>query len=144
MGTVHRFTGTWGEDFHWDGARFRAYGEGASKGATETWLIGKAEKAENFAMRYYELEPGGHSRAEQHSHDHGILFIRGTGQVLLGEEHHAVGCGDVVYIEPDEMHQILNTGAETLSWLCIIPAHRHKGEKQIWAEEGLDGLLTTK
>ena len=60
MSTIHRFIGDWGARPEWDGARSRAYSQGA-QGATETWLIGKAEQAENFAMRYYELEPGGHS-----------------------------------------------------------------------------------
>ncbi len=142
MSIIHRFKGLWGERFRWDGARTRTYSQGAT-GATETWLIGKAEQAGNFAMRYYELEPGGHSREERHPYDHGILFLRGNGQVTLGDEVHAVTRGDVVYIDPDETHQIINNGDEMLGWLCIIPARRQKLGKEVWAEEGLDDLLTT-
>jgi len=142
MNTIHRFKGTWGEDFVWDGARTRVY-RGEASGATETWLIGKAEKAENFAMRYYELQPGGHSADEHHPYDHGILFVRGAGEVKLGDAVEPIAQGDVVYIAPDEQHQIRNTGSEVLGWLCIIPARRHKKGKVVWSEEGLDDLVTT-
>jgi quercetin dioxygenase-like cupin family protein len=142
MSSIHRFKGKWGEDFVWDGARTRVYSNEAS-GATETWLIGKAENAENFAMRYYELQPGGHSREEHHPYDHGVLIIRGSGEVLIGEDVHPIARGDVVYIAPDDRHQIRNTGGDTLGWICIIPARRYKQGKMVWAEEGLDDLQVT-
>ncbi len=141
MSTIHRFKGKWGEEFVWDGARTRVY-RGASQ-ATETWLIGKAEGAENFAMRYYELGAGGHSREEDHPYDHGILFIRGSGEVLVGEQVFPVAQGDVVHIDPNARHQIRNTGDETLGWLCVIPARRQKEGRTVWSEEGLEDQLTT-
>lgn len=140
MTTIHRFTGTWLDDMRWEGARTRAY-SGEASGATETWLIGKAEGAENFALRYYTLQPGGHSREEEHPYDHGVIFLHGRGEVLLGDEVAAVGQGDVVYISPDERHQIRNTGDEVLGWLCTIPARRFKQDKTVWAEEGLEDQL---
>lgn len=142
MGAVRKFIGKWGQEFRWAGSRTRRYGEGASQGASETWLIGKVENAQNFALRYYELEAGGHSRRESHAHDHGIVFLRGEGRVVLGRQVVNVSGGDVVYIAPDEEHQIINSGEEVLGWLCIIPAWRVKGDKSVWAEEGLDGLQT--
>lgn len=142
MSTIHRFKGEWGDSFTWEGGRSRVYGQGAT-GATETWLIGKAEQAENFAMRYYELAPGGNSRMEQHPYDHGVLFLRGRGELILGQEAHPVERGDVVYIEPDELHQIKNPGQETLGWLCVIPARRRKHGQVVWSEEGLNDLRTT-
>jgi quercetin dioxygenase-like cupin family protein len=141
MSVIHKFVGQWGEVFKWEGARFRRYGNGASEGASETWLIGKAEQAQNFALRYYELEGGGHSRKETHAHDHGILFLRGAGHVLIENDVHGVAEGDVVYIAPNEPHQIINTSDEVLGWLCIIPARRVKNDKTVWAEEGLDDLV---
>ena len=142
MGIIHRFKGIWGKELVWEGGRTREYSQCAS-GATETWLKGKAEGAEKFAMRYYELKRGGNSREEQHPYDHGILITRGLGKVRLGEEVQSVGQGDVVYISPDERHQIWNTGEETLGWICIIPARRWKQGKIVWSEEGLDDLQKT-
>lgn len=137
MSVIHKFKGEWGKNFVWEDARTRAYSQHAC-GATETWLIGKAEKAENFAMRYYELEPEGYSRDEDHPYDHGVMFLRGAGEVSLDGEVHQVETGDVVYIASDARHQIRNTGAEILGWVCIIPARRRKQGKTVWAEEGLD------
>ena len=144
MATIHRFIGSWGSSFKWDGGRVRGYGEGKASGVTETWLIGKAERSDNFALRYYELEPGGFSRAETHPYDHGVLFMRGAGEVVIDSQTYVVGEGDVVYIAPDEMHQIKNAGQEPLGWICVIPAHRMKHGHDVWAEEGLEGLETTR
>ena len=91
------------------------------KGASVRWLISRVEKAPNFALRYFEIEPGGWSGLEQHAHDHGVMTFRGQGQVLLGEEEFKVSFGDVVYIPPYELHQFKNTGDEPLGFLCIIP-----------------------
>lgn len=141
MAVIHRFVGKWNEDMKWDGARTRVYSEHAT-GATETWLIGKREQAENFAMRYYELEPGGHSREEDHPYDHGVMFVRGTGEVLLGDEVVPVKQGDVIYIAPDERHRIRNTGEDVLGWVCVIPARRVKQDQVVWAEEAVEDQLT--
>jgi quercetin dioxygenase-like cupin family protein len=140
MGIRHQFKGVWGQQFAWLGSRVRQYGSGASAGVTETWLIGRAEGARNFALRYYEIEAGGHSRLETHAHDHGLLFLQGSGQVLVGDTWHEVSQGDVVYIPPHATHQITNTSAQPLGFLCIIPAIREKSGGTVWAEEGLDGL----
>ena len=140
MSVVHRFSGEWQEEMQWSGARTRVYSEEA-RGATETWLIGKRENAENFAMRYYTLEPGGHSREEQHPYDHGIIFLQGQGEILLGAEVLPIQQGDVVYISPDEVHQIRNPGSDRLGWLCVIPARRVKQHKIVWAEEAVEDQL---
>jgi quercetin dioxygenase-like cupin family protein len=141
MGIVHRFLGEWGRRMLWEGSRSRSYNSETASGVTETWLIGKNENAQNFAIRYYEIEPGRHSRREQHPYDHGMVFLRGAGQVRLGEALNDVRQGDVVYIAPDLDHQIVNTGDAPLGFLCVIPARRAKQGKIVWAEEGLEDLL---
>ncbi len=138
MSAVNRFIGQWGEQMSWSGARVRRYGGDGPVGVTENWLIGKAEGARNFAIRYYELDVDGRSREEMHAHDHGIVVLRGQGAVLLENAWHDVSAGDVVYIEPDMRHQLVNKGQEPFGFLCVIPALRHKKEKDVWAEEGLD------
>jgi quercetin dioxygenase-like cupin family protein len=100
-------------------------------------MIGKKEGAENFAFRYYLLESGSHSRKEQHGHDHGILIFQGSGEVLLGDEIHIISRGDIIYIQPNTLHQLRNTGIEPLGFLCVIPARREKGGKTAWAEENI-------
>ena len=79
MGTIHKFTGDWNQVFSWDGARTRMYQNDKENQVSETWMIGKAEGAENFAFRYYEVGSKGFSNKEQHPYDHGILVLQGSG-----------------------------------------------------------------
>jgi quercetin dioxygenase-like cupin family protein len=138
MGTVHKFTGDWDQAFSWEGARTRMYQNDETNQVSETWMIGKAEGAQNFAFRFYQLSPGSHSRKEQHPYDHGMLILQGEGEVLLGDASHPVQRGDVVYISPNQLHQVTNTSSESLGFLCVIPARREKSGEIVWAEEGLD------
>ncbi len=141
MGTIHRFTGKPGEVYDWEGQRFRDYGKqpGASEGATVRWLIGKAEQAPTFALRYFEIQPGGHSSPEQHPYEHGVVVVRGRAKACLGDagEEYEVGPNDVIYIPPDEYHQLVNISDEVLGFFCMIPAHRKKGDTMVYAEGDL-------
>jgi quercetin dioxygenase-like cupin family protein len=137
MGTIHKFTGDWDKIIRWDGARTRLYQNDTANQVSETWMIGKAEGAQNFALRYYQIGPGGFSNKERHSHDHGILILQGSGQVFLEGKTYSVSRGDIIYISPNELHQLSNQGEEPLGFLCVIPARREKDGKIVWAEEGI-------
>ena len=137
-GTIHKFTGDWEHIFTWEGTRSRLYKNEPDNQVSEAYMIGKKEGAENFAFRYYQIEAGGHSNKEQHPYDHGIMILQGAGEVLLGEETHAILRGDIIHIPPDALHKITNTGKGPLGFLCVIPARREKKGKIVWAEEGID------
>ena len=85
-------------------------------------LIGPAEGAPNFAVRYFEVQPGGCTSLDQHDHDHGVLVLRGRGEVLLGQQVTELSFGDAVYVSPREVHQFRCIGDEPLGFLCVIPA----------------------
>ncbi len=72
-------------------------------------------------MRYFEITSGGQSSLDRHEHDHGVYILKGRARVLLGEDVHDVGPGDVVYIAPYEQHQFVCIGEDTLGFLCVIP-----------------------
>ena len=131
--TIRKFIGEWNKDLKWEGGRTRQY----NNQVTETWMIGKKESAENFAFRYYQINPGGNSNKEQHGHDHGVFVLHGSGEVLLGDEIHDISQGDIIHIPPDALHQLRNTGQEVLGFLCVIPARREKGGNTVWSEEGI-------
>lgn len=117
MGTIHKQVGSGGKP-EWKGVERKDY-EG-SPGATRQVLIGPDEKAGNFVLRYFEIPPGGASSLDRHAHDHGVYVVRGRADLLLGDDHHAVSAGDVIYIEPNETHQF-RAADETFGFLCIVP-----------------------
>jgi quercetin dioxygenase-like cupin family protein len=124
MGVIHRYKG----QFDWEGVSLGHYPpEKEMKGVSVRWLIGPAEEAPHFALRYFEVEPGGWTSLDQHAHDHGVVIMRGRGQVLLGEEEFEVAFGDVVYVPPNEVHQFKNIGDGPLGFLCVVPARRDTG-----------------
>jgi len=123
MGIIHRFRG--GEQgWNWEGVEKKTYPDssdpGGPRGVSVRWLVGRQEGAPYFAVRYYEVEPGGQTIYDQHTHDHGVIILRGKGKVRLGERMHDVSFGDVVYIPPNEVHQFENSGNETFAFLCVI------------------------
>lgn len=120
MGVVHRFTGT-EEWFDWEGVQEK---EGLDApgilGVTGKVLIGPKEKAPNFRIRYFRIEPYGHSALERHSHDHGVFVLHGRGIVRLGDEEMELSPRDVVYVPSYELHQF-SALDEPFGFLCVIP-----------------------
>ena len=94
--------------------------EGA-EGCRVRWLIGENDKAPNFAMRQFEVAPGGHTPRHQHPYEHEVFVLEGEGMVLEGDRQHPLRTGDVVYVQPDEVHQFRNTSDQPLKFLCLVP-----------------------
>ncbi len=120
MGVIHRFIGK-ESNFKWEGVTFEEYKSGGGINVTKQVVVGAKEGAQNYAIRYYEVAPGGKTSFDNHKHDHGVMVLRGKGQVLLGREVHEISFGDVIYISPFEQHQFINTGDEPFGFLCVIP-----------------------
>lgn len=124
MGVVHKFQKSEGE-WNWQGVAKKNYpatsGPEGARGVSVRWLISEEEGAPYFALRYFEVEAGGQTVLDQHQHDHGVVILRGKGMVILGEEKKEVSPGDVIYIPPQEVHQLINRGEEIFAFLCVIP-----------------------
>lgn len=95
-------------------------GEGTSK-LKIRWLITKDTGAPNFAMRLFEMEPGGHSPLHNHPWEHEIFILEGEGIAVGGNEEKRIKAGHAVFISPNEKHQLQNNGERTLKFLCLIP-----------------------
>jgi quercetin dioxygenase-like cupin family protein len=83
------------------------------------WLNTGGSK--NFAVRLFEIEPGGYSPHHSHSWEHEIFVLEGNGVVIGNEGAEAFTVGHVISIPSEELHQIKNTGKSALKFLCIIP-----------------------
>jgi quercetin dioxygenase-like cupin family protein len=85
------------------------------------WLIGDRDQAPNFAMREFEVAPGGHTPKHFHDYEHEIYVLGGRGVVVDGSVERPLAAGDVVLVAPNDVHQFRNTGGEPLRFLCLIP-----------------------
>ncbi|MBS7627117.1 cupin domain-containing protein, partial [Candidatus Bathyarchaeota archaeon] len=79
-------------------------------GLTIRWLITKDMGAENFAMRFFEVAPGGFSPLHKHPWEHEVFILDGEGIVTDGKDDRRFRQGDAVFIPPNEEHQFKNTG----------------------------------
>ncbi|MCC7291354.1 MAG: cupin domain-containing protein [Phycisphaerales bacterium] len=94
---------------------------GAS-GAKMRMLVGPQDGARNFHMRHFEVAPGGFTPHHQHDFEHEILILKGRGVAKSEQGDRTIAAGDVLFIAPNEMHQLLNASAEPLEFICLIPA----------------------
>jgi quercetin dioxygenase-like cupin family protein len=94
--------------------------EGASK-LKVRWLITKEMGAPTFAMRLFEMEPGGHSPFHNHDWEHEVYVLEGEGLVVGGKEEKKIKAGDAVFVPPNEKHQFKNNGKKTFKFLCLVP-----------------------
>lgn len=94
--------------------------EGAA-GCRVRWLIGEKDNAPTFAMREFEVAPGGHTPRHFHDYEHEVYVLAGKGKIVDGDRELALAAGDVVFVAPNDVHQFRNTGSEPMRFLCLIP-----------------------
>ena len=71
-----------GDGFRWEGVELLAYKEEGSapfKAITRQVLFQRPEL--QCELRYFEMQPGGHSTLERHEHVHAVMIFRGRGTV---------------------------------------------------------------
>jgi len=91
------------------------------KGATIRWLIADKDGAPNFAMRLFEVEPGGHSPLHSHEGEHEVFILKGDGTVWKEGKEVPFTAGTAIFVPPNEKHQFINKGAGVMQFLCMIP-----------------------
>ncbi|GAB4184956.1 MAG: hypothetical protein Tsb002_08330 [Wenzhouxiangellaceae bacterium] len=89
-------------------------------------LIGDGADATPFAMRYFELAPGGYTSLERHVHAHAVVVVRGLCQLRLGDRQQTLKPLDVAYIDRLETHQLHNAGDEPCGFFCIVDRWRDR------------------
>ena len=94
--------------------------EGAA-GCHVRWLVDERDGAPTFAMREFEVAPGGYTPRHFHDYEHEVFVLEGRGVVLEGDVEHPLVAGDFVLVTPGEIHQFLNTGSAPLKFLCLVP-----------------------
>jgi quercetin dioxygenase-like cupin family protein len=117
VGSIHRRR----PDGSWEGVAPQAYDDPALGGVEKHELIGPADGADAYRVRYFRVPAGGRTALERHPHDHGVVIQSGRARVTLGDDVHELGPGDVVYVRGDELHCFEAAGDEELGFICVAP-----------------------
>ncbi len=118
------------ENFRWDGVPVLNYKEDGShfKAISRQVLFAGGPKL-GAELRYFEIEPGGHSTLERHDHIHSVMVIRGAGECLVGDAIHAIGANDLVYVPTMTWHQFRASCDQPLGFLCLVNVERDRPER---------------
>lgn len=95
------------------------------EGARDTeirWLISKEDGADNFAMRMFEIQPGGCTPLHTHPHEHEIFAVEGEGVFVYEGKEYEFGKDYVIFVPGGKEHRFKNRGTSILRLLCLIPA----------------------
>jgi quercetin dioxygenase-like cupin family protein len=92
------------------------------KGVTGRVLVGQADGAEKFCMRMFEIAPGGFTPKHAHDWEHEIFVHSGEGAVFTGGVWVPISRGTVLFVPPNEVHQMKNAGEDPLVFICLIPS----------------------
>ncbi|MBE0632934.1 cupin domain-containing protein [Candidatus Bathyarchaeota archaeon] len=88
------------------------------------WLINEKQGAPNFAMRRFEVEPGGSTPYHTHPWEHEVYVLEGDAVAVSKKGENEIGPGSVILVEPKEEHNFVNTGNKPLVFLCMIPLQK--------------------
>jgi quercetin dioxygenase-like cupin family protein len=95
--------------------------EEATEGLTIRRVISEVDGATEFTMDVFEIEPGGHSAYHEHPWEHQIFVLSGEGRLNGAEGPVHFKQGDMIFIAPEEPHQIVNDGDALIEFVCLIP-----------------------
>lgn len=117
-------------DFQWKGIPPKEYKDDTTcyEGVRRYSLLGEGDDEQqlNFQTRYFEVSPGGYTSLEYHRHPHSVVIIRGSGEVILGNEVYAIDLHDVVFVAPGTPHQFQAGDTEPLGFLCVVDRYRDR------------------
>jgi quercetin dioxygenase-like cupin family protein len=98
--------------------------EDGAQGVAVRWLLSRPEGAPSFAMRLFELAPGGSTPHHDHPWEHEVFLLEGSVEVVGVGATTRAAAGDAVLLLPGETHQFRNPGDSPARFLCLIPLPR--------------------
>lgn len=85
-------------------------------------LFGPADDAPTFAMRVFELAPGGHTPLHTHAFEHEVVMLDGEIAVVTENGDRPLKQGDVILIAPNDLHQFKNlSDTNGARFMCLVP-----------------------
>lgn len=95
--------------------------EEGAEGVKIRWLITGEDGAPNFAMRHFEIAPGGHTPHHAHAWEHEVFILTGRGKVVGPDGETPLEAGTVVLVPGSEEHHFETVGQEPMTLLCLVP-----------------------
>jgi ribulose-bisphosphate carboxylase large chain len=132
--------------FTWEGITPEVY-QGSSAGAAglvRNIIVGSHGESTPFELRYFEMGPGCSSESARHPLEHVVIGVRGKGKAVVGERTIDLNPLDVLYIAPDDIHQISNREEQPFGFFCIVSAERESMAELLqdeldWLQEAAQG-----
>jgi quercetin dioxygenase-like cupin family protein len=84
-------------------------------------MVGRADGAPTFALRQFQVSPGGHTPRHSHNYEHEVVVIGGMGTAEYDGVAHEVKDGDVLLIHANVTHQFRADRGYELRFLCLVP-----------------------
>ena len=83
-----------------------------------------------YSLAYARLKPGQISLAHRLKSSEVYYIIQGKGEMYINNEREDVSAGQAIYIPPNGIQKIKNTGNADLTFLCIVdPAWKPEDEE---------------
>lgn len=95
--------------------------EDEADGVSVRWVISEDDGAQNFFMRVFDVQPGGHTPNHEHGWEHEVFVLEGQAVVVTEEGKKEARAGTVVFVPPGEPHQFRNETADVLRFICLVP-----------------------
>lgn len=95
------------------------------KDATVREVLTAREGAPNFAMRIFDVQPGGHTPLHSHNYEHEIYVLGGKGEMYTAEGPRALKPGDAILVPANAEHQFRSVGTDPLKFICLIPIEQN-------------------
>lgn len=90
----------------------------------------KTDLAIRYSLAHAVVKPGQTSKPHKLKTSEVYYILEGEGIMHIKMESEKVTPGNVIYIPPNSMQYIRNTGSSELKFLCIVdPAWRHEDEE---------------
>ena len=77
--------------------------------------------AQSFILRRFILRRDGHTSLHAHDYEQGFYVLRGRGEVTDGIMSLPLKKDSVVYVPPNQKHEVRNTGRTDLIFLSVEP-----------------------
>ena len=97
--------------------------EGAERATIREVFTAEAG-APTFAMRVFELAPGGCTPRHTHPWEHEVFVLEGAGAVEGAEEETALSPGMAIFVAPNEVHRFRSRPDQGLKFICLIPVEQ--------------------